>query len=47
MLAIGFFESTGRSTIGGLYRQIQFDRFVGFVRKNRASLPNRALLYNR
>jgi hypothetical protein len=47
LLAIRFIESTGKSTIGGPYKQIQFDLFVGFARKIRASRPNPSFRYNR
>jgi hypothetical protein len=47
MLATGFIESTGKSTIGAPVRQMQIDRRAKHLRQIRATLPVRADRYNR
>jgi hypothetical protein len=46
MLAVGFTDSTGKSTIGVPHRQMQFDRFSGHLRQISATQPGFADCYN-
>jgi hypothetical protein len=47
LLATGLIESTGKSSIGGLHRQMQYHRRAGHLRQIRETLPALTDRYNR